>query len=236
MANNAAGAIVLIVVIFVAVVLFVPRIIPNIGGINFQGYSDQFWQWLNHISGRGSSNIAGQAWFAFTVHFSDGTTQDINMNPTLSLFPLSITFEGKTVTQLDLLIRAKLDEDNVGAWSAHASQHIEVYLKPETTPKTSSTGSFDTSGSSWTKGEIKTLISTQISGTTLDNLFKTYGSGDWLFQTTGYVNMTLRINYIPQITSATLNAGGIDLSENPSLSISTITGSNLQQFPLLLTP
>jgi hypothetical protein len=231
MANNAAGAIVLIVVIFVAVVLFVPRIIPNIGGINFQGYSDQFWQWLNHISGRGSSNIAGQAWFAFTVHFSDGTTQDINMNPTLSLFPFSITFQGKTVTQLDMLIRANLVGDNMGAWSAHASQHIEVYLKPETTPKTSSTASFDTSGSSWPSGTTKTLISTPITSSTLDSFFQTYGAGDWLFQTTGSVDLTVTVNGISQSLTATLNAGGVDLSENPSFSILSVT-STFQSFPL----
>jgi hypothetical protein len=184
-------------------------------------------------AGGSGQNMTGEAWFAFTVHFSDGTSQDINMNPTYSIFPLSITFENKTVTALDTFIRLNLVGSKMGSWSTTSSQHIEVYLNPNTTPATSSTASYTDSGSAWTSGETKTIQTTTIQSSTLDSLFAQYGTGTWLFQTTGSVALAISVNGVNEQFTATLNAGGVQLSNVPvngAYSIQSI--HNFQTFPL----
>lgn len=184
--------------------------------------------------GAGSGNMTGEAWFAFTVHFSDGTSQDINMNPTYSIFPLSITFDNKSVSALDVFIRLNLVGSKMGSWSTTSTQHIEVYLNPNTTPAASSTASYTDSGSSWTSGETKTIQTTTIQESTLDSLFAQYGTGTWLFQTTGTVALGISVNGVNEQFTATLNAGGVQLSNVPvngAYSIQSI--HNFQTFPVI---
>lgn len=50
---NWGGVIILAVVLFAAVILFMPGIIPSIDGINFQNLSDDFWAWINGLTGGG---------------------------------------------------------------------------------------------------------------------------------------------------------------------------------------
>jgi hypothetical protein len=171
----------------------------------------------------GGGNAAATAWFAFTLHFSDGTTQDLNMNPTFSIFPLSITWQGKDVSSMDVLIRLKVTGTNLGAWSTVSSQHIEIYLSPSTTPATSSTGSFSDNGNGWNSGASNTIQRTTISGATLDALFGEYGTGSWIFQTTGTVTLTMN----GQQYSANMGQNDVTLQNSETLSVSSLTGNHL---------
>ena len=177
----------------------------------------------------------GAVWFAFTLHFSDGTSQDLNMNapesPMFSLFPMSITYMGKTVSSMDVLIRLKLTGDGLGLWGTTSSQHIEIYFNGASTPATSSTGSFSDSGSSWTSGETQTINTVTISGTTLNTLFATYGYGSWVFQTTGVATVTIN----GQQYSATMVQNDITLQNSNTLSVASLTATHLTTFPLTRT-
>lgn len=173
-------------------------------------------------SGGGSASAV--SWFAFTLHFNDGTTQDLNMNPTFSIFPLSITWQGKTVSSMDVFIRLKVTGNDLGAWSTYSSQHIEIYLSPATTPATSSTSLYSDSGSSWNSGATNTIQTTTISGTTLDALFGEYGTGTWVFQTTGTVTLTMSNG---QAYSATMGQQDVTLANSETLSIASLTATHL---------
>jgi hypothetical protein len=150
------------------------------------------------------------------------------MNPTFSLFALSVTWNGKTVSSIDVLIRLKVTGSNLGAWSTTASQHIEIYLSPSTTPASSSTGSYPDSGGSWISGASNTILDTPISGSTLDALFGEYGTGSWVFQTTGYVTLTMN----GQTYTATMGQQDVTLQNSETLSIASLTGSGFQTYQL----
>jgi hypothetical protein len=173
-------------------------------------------------SGSGGLSSAS-AWFAFTLHFSDGTSQDLNMNPTFSLFPLSITWQGKTLSSMDVLIRLKVSGSNLGSWSTVSSQHIEIYFESSTTPAASSTVSFSKSGSSWASGQTQTIQTTTIDAQTLDTIFNVYGTGTWIFQTTGTVTLTMN----GQQYGANMGQNDITLENSGTLSISSLTGTHL---------
>lgn len=231
------GAILLIGIVVVAAVVGYTYMTSN-GGFSFDNIGQWFNDLIHGIPGGGSSgNITGTTWTAFKLYFADGTTQDINMQPTFALFPMSITFNGKELSKVDVLIRAQLNsQTSIGAWSSVATQHLEIYKKPETTPKTSSTGTFTSQGQSWTSGETKTLQTTTIQASTLDSLVAQYGSNGWLMQSTGTVKLTISGSTL----TASLNAGGLDFSyatgAGNQLSISSVTGNNLVKYPFKLAP
>ena len=175
-----------------------------------------------------SGNAQAEAWFAFTLYFSDGTSQSLNMNPTFSLLPLSISWEGKTLTSMTVFIRLKVTGTDLGAWQTSTSQHIEVYFNGASVPATSSTGTFTDSGGSWTSGDSESISNITISSATLSSVFASNGGvGTWVFQTTGATNMQITSNGVLQTLSATMGENDITLSASGTLSISTIIGTHL---------
>jgi len=161
------------------------------------------------------------------LHFSDGTSQDLNMNPTFSIFPLSISYNGKDLASLDVFIRLKVTGSNLGAWNTAASQHIEVYFNGASTPATSSTGSFSDSDVSWTSGTTISIIDTALTSAQLDSVFNANGGvGSWTFQVTGTVSLSITSNGVLQNLSANLGQNDITLVES-GFSVSSVTGTHL---------
>ena len=172
--------------------------------------------------------LSAESWFAFTLHFSDGTSQNVNMNPTLSILPLSIMYEGKTLTSMDVYIMLKVTGSNLGPWTTTASQHIEVYYNGATIPATSSTGQFNDAGSSWTSGQAQTILDTPLTADQISSALNQYGYGTWVFQTTGYVSLTISQGSTQaQTLTATMGQNDITLVNSNTSSICTIIGTHL---------
>jgi len=130
----------------------------------------------------------------FTVTFTDGTVQTFDPNPQMRIVPLEILIGGKQVASITVKIKMRFyPEKAVSQWTVSISQRIEVYKKPEVTPKTSSTGNFMNSGSSWARGETKIVQQTPIDGSMLENAVAQYGTGEWFFNV--YVTATLTATY-----------------------------------------
>lgn len=240
MANGGATALVLVGVVLVAAVLFGGSIISAVSG-GIGGFSDWVNGFLQAVGlGGGSGNATGTAWFAFSVHFQDGSAaQDLNMDPTFSLFPASVTYNGHIVSAIDILIRVRLSGASLGSWSTVASQHVEIYLGTNTTPSASSTASFTDSGDSWVSGVASTVANNTLSSQTLGSLFDQL-SGDfvgpvlpgqprslWRLQLTGTLVLSLNGK---QYTS-TLSAGGISLTN--TFGVCSISPVDSLTFPLV---
>jgi hypothetical protein len=149
----------------------------------------------------------------FTVTFTDGTVQTFDPNPQMSIAPLDILIGGKQVASINVKVKIRFyPEKTVSDWRVSISQRIEVYKKPEVVPKTSSTGSFVNSGTTWAYGEVKVVSQTPIEGSLLENAVAQYGTGDWFFNV--YVTATLTATYTDGTTVQLQgsNYAGIDFT------------------------
>jgi len=130
----------------------------------------------------------------FTVVYTDGTVQTFDPNPQMSVAPLDILVGGKQVASITVKIKIRFYPDKtVSQWQVALQQRIEVYKKPDVVPKTSSTGNFMSSGTTWASGETKIVYQTPIEGSVLENAVAQYGTGDWFFNV--YVTATLTATY-----------------------------------------
>ena len=171
-------------------------------------------QLRNAFNGGAGGDLTGQTWIGYTVYFTDGTNQEIRQeSPSYSIMPLSISFAGKEILTLKADIKAKLIcGEAIGAWSSDCSITFEAYLKPEATPKTSSTATYHNQGASWANGETKTLQSITIQASQLEAVVSTYGDGAWLLQYLGTVDLTVNVGGVDIDLNAANPAGGIDLT------------------------
>lgn len=143
-----------------------------------------------------ASDIGGGVGLGFIIHYADGTSQVISQTPnTFSILPLIITDStGRQINEIDALIIATLNTySTVQSWSTATTQHMEVYKVGDTVPKTSSTASFSTSGSSWQTGTQKTLFTTPLGWQAIETAIQPYGSGVWNLQLNATLNMDVGV-------------------------------------------
>jgi hypothetical protein len=141
--------------------------------------------------GGSGSDFTGNVGLGFIIHYADGTEQTIAPQLTLSILPLVLTdTSGREIREIDVFVAGKLNVyTQVTSWSVSISQKLELYKKPQTVPKTSSTAIYSASGTSWTNGEQKTLYTTPLGWQSIENAIATYGDGDWSVQVTATVNL-----------------------------------------------
>jgi hypothetical protein len=209
--GNSSAVAILIVGALAVLLLFSGTIIAFIGGLpgQIQGFIERI---RGGLPGTGS-NVSGYTWIGYTVTFADGTTQDIRQSrPSLSLFPFSISFDGKNLTQIRLDIKAEVDEGDITAWNTSTSLRVELYKKTEGTPKTSSTGNYTQSGSTWVSNTVKTICSFTVGITTLESVIRTYGDGAYLLQAQGTVSLTVTSGGSTFTLDTVTPAGGVDIT------------------------
>lgn len=179
------------------------------------GLPDYIQDWIDSIRGTfpgAGGDVEGQTWIGYTVHYTDGTSDEVREEaPTFSLFPLSITFGGKTVSSVSVNLKAQLYGD-IGSWSGVMSMQTEAYKKPESVPKTSATANYTKEGSTWMNGEIKVLASYTVLASTLEQLADTYGEGEWQLQFLASVQLTVHVDGVPIMLNAASPAGGMDFT------------------------
>ena len=125
-----------------------------------------------------------------TVNFADGSTQTYGSTE-LSLLPLTITdTSGKEISSIEVAFLARLEvTGQVSQWSVAGKQHCEVYKKPETVPRESSTYTFSESGSTWTSGETKQLSLVTVTSSQIEGAIEQHGTGEWFWQITGLMSV-----------------------------------------------
>lgn len=179
------------------------------------------FDWIKGFGGFGGSFDGGTA-VCFKVNFKDGTskTYDVRASPTFSILPMTILVEGKEITNIMVYVKALLVANDVTQWTAKVTQQVEFYLKPETTPKGSSSATFNSQGSSWTSNTEKVLSTTTLAMSQIDNYAKTFGNGNWLMQVNCQVEMTLTAGGKTQTLTAKALSGGIDLTYRDDTAVS----------------
>lgn len=230
MANSAAAAI-LIIGLVVVLFLFSSQIIGFVSGF-ITGIEEFIQRLMGQFTDTGDIN--GYTWIGYTVFFVDGTSKDIRQDgpPSMSLFPLSIAFENKDIAYFRVDVKAQLTGENLGSWESETTLQMEVYKKPETVPKTSSTGHYEKQGSAWSSGAVNTLASVTVQAATLEEVVATYGGGSWLLQWIGTVDLSVTANGALVELSSASPAGGMDFTydtNEPNPSGLSITGG---AFPL----
>lgn len=215
---------VVVAVVIIGVLYLGPQLLPDSElGENLGGIWDSIENWIANVVDDvspgggdpiGGGSVTGYAGVRFLIRFSDGTTREFapDLSGTLSLLPLSITFEGKEIQKVDIDIQAKLNGDNIQSWNTVTSQQIEIYKKDSSTPKTSSTAYNNENGGSWNSGDIKTISHTSIFGSTIDNIVATYGDGNYLLQVNSVVDLEVTIDGELSEFNSVNPAGGLDFS------------------------
>ncbi len=120
----------------------------------------------------------------FVVQYSDGTSDNINMDMAYSIFPLTVTFGDREVSSIESCFLARMNTD-VDSYEADIKVHTELYKKPSTTPADSSTVETTKSGSDWHKGSIEKVASYTVTGERLNTVMGQYGNGNYLLQVSG---------------------------------------------------
>lgn len=214
MADNSGPIIIIGVVVVVAllfggtIVAFVSGAIPNVTA----WFEDIISQIRGVISG-GGDTATGMSSVAFRVYFADGSTPiEINQDMSYSILPLSISFQGKTVSQIEVDVLVRMSGANIGAWNTNTTIHTELYKKPETVPKTWASGSFVDGGTSWSPGAKKTVAKYIVEASLLDDAADDYGDGDYLLQVTADLALNVNVDGIAQTYEASPMAGGVDIA------------------------
>ena len=227
MANSGAMVLgIMLVGVLAVALLFGSQIIGFVSGL-----PDRIQDWIDSIRGTfpgAGGDVEGQTWIGYTVHYADGTSDEIREEaPTFSLFPLSITFGGKEVSSVSVNLKAQLYGD-ITSWSGVMSMQTEAYKKPDSTPKTSATANYTKEGSSWMDGEIKVLASYTVLASTLEDLADTYGEGEWQLQFLATVSLTVMVDGAPVTLSAASPAGGMDFTYTDSVEGLSVFGGSEQ--------
>jgi len=145
-----------------------------------------------------AKGAAGAATLSFTVKFKDGTTQTFEATNIytgkLSVVPLSLYVGGKEISSIDVNLKVRLDTGGRTAtgYTAQIAQRMEIYKSGQSTPITSSTGTYTPSGGSWSSGETKTVLSTPLTSAQIEQaIAQTSGSGDYYFQVAVQISLTV---------------------------------------------
>ena len=226
--KGGAFALVLIIILIVVAVLIIPQIVSG-EGFSFDDIINSIQNFINGLTGGGDTD--GYVGVGFTIHYSDGTTEDFGASPTFQISPLSIKVVGKPVDSIDVIVRAKFITSNITSWSSEVTQQIEVYKEPTTSssePYFSSTGYFNDNGDSWDSGTVKNLAVTTFEASVLDDLVDSYGAGSWAMQVNVSVDLEAVINGVNEVFDGLAPSGGIGFTystdgDTPSLSVSTGT-------------
>lgn len=202
--------VVLILVIVFAVVILPPIVSGE--GFDADNIFGDLTDWINNLIGRFTGGDAtGITGVGFIVHCTDGSTIEYFATPTFSISPMSITVEDKPVDEIDIIVRARFDED-VGEWTADITQQIELYKRPSLTPLYSSTGDFTKNGQSWTNGTVKDLCVTTIEAGTFEELAEQYGGAVWNMQVTVVIDLEANIGGIVQTFEALTPSASMDFT------------------------
>lgn len=215
-ANRRGGAgtttaIILIIIVVVALIF----VVPNMGALagTSKKITDFLKGFFGGLGGGGGNNTSGYSAVSFKITHKDGTVEWSNTSATFALFPMTITYNAKPISNIDIYIFARLTGTaGISAWSTSIGQQLEIYKKPETTPRTSSTGQFSDSGGSWTDGATVAIAHTPIAASTIDSLSAQYGTGDYLLQINANVQLTVTQDGVSQQYQASAPSGGIDFT------------------------
>jgi hypothetical protein len=209
--NSGAVLIIVIAVVAIGLLVFSGPIIAAFGNL-----SQMIQDWINQIRGSlpgAGGDVNGVVGLAFRLTFADGSTRDINQDLSYSVLPLTISFENKTLSQIQIMCNGKM-QTTVGHWSTSTDLLIEVYKKPNTTPEISSTGTYPMTGSTWAANAVKTIAETTFQASTLKNVVAQHGGeGNYLLQVVADVDLTVTASDGVQVTlHATSFAAGIDFT------------------------
>ena len=205
--KGGAFAFVLIILLIICAVIIMPALVSGEGVDSiFDGFADWYRDFMGFFN---QGYVDGFIGIGFTVHYTDGTSEDFGASPTFSVSSLSISVLGKDVNSIDVIVRGKFTADNVGVWSTHISQQIELYKTPELSPKYSSTGYFEESGNGWVADEVKTLSSVALSATVIDNLVAIHGVGEWFMQVNVSADVEAEIDGVNQTFEGLAPNGGL---------------------------
>ncbi|VVB54449.1 Uncharacterised protein [uncultured archaeon] len=152
----------------------------------------------------------GYVYVAAILGFEDGSTQEISTNTTMftPVKPAWVAFENHTLVYMQIDFRATMVQD-IGSWNTKVTSQIEAY-KSSSIPKTSASADFKMNGASWGAGVTKTISSTTLSQSQINEALTKWGDGEWVFQINSKVALT-----------CTLSNGAQDyVAINPSADIS----------------
>ena len=221
MAKNSSTVIILVAII-AAAVLLAPTAISSLGNAWSKCWND-FWSGFTGTGG----NYSGGAAVNFKVLFADGTSKEFKVEPqTYSILPLVITVEGKEIASVEITVVANLKSSGLTAWKTVTKQQIELYKKPDSSPKMSAPATLEKSGTTWISGETKVIAETTLSWQQIESVVQTYGDGDWLLQVNVSVELTATINGKSETSSASAPSGGIDFRYQ---------GAGIESFTITLT-
>lgn len=175
------------------------------------GLPDRIQDWIDSIRGTfpgAGGDVEGQTWIGYTVHYADGTTEEIRESaPSFSIMPFSISLKSGFLSSLTVNLKVQLYGDDLDSWSGDFNLHTELYKTGEATPRTSASANYTKQGSSWVNGAIKTLATYDLSADDLENVAQTYGQGEYTLQFTGHVKLTVTSEGVPIDLSAAAPSG-----------------------------
>jgi len=159
------------------------------------------YAWSSGMFENSAKGAAGAATISFAVKFKDGTTQTFETTNIytgkLSVMPLSLYVGKKEISSVDVNLKVRLDTGGriVTGYTAQIAQRMEIYRSGQSTPITSSTGTFTPSGGSWGNGETKTVLSTSLTNAQIEQaIAQTSGSGDYYFQVAVQISLSVNAN------------------------------------------
>ena len=205
-----SGLAILLVGGLAVLLIFSGTIMELVGGL-----PGQIQTWIEQIQGNlpgsGGGTVTGYTWIGYTVTFTDGTSQDIRQTrPAFSLFPFSITFDGKEISTVKVDIKAEFTEGAISSWDSNSSLRVELYKKPETVPKTSSTGHYLQNGQTWALNTIKTIGGFTVPASDFENVFANFGDGAYQLQSKGSVALRVTVGGSTIDLDTVAPAGGLD--------------------------
>lgn len=139
----------------------------------------------------------GTATIAFIVLYTDGT-QDIFESSkiytgSLSVQPFSVIVGNKTIQQLTITVKARLETRGwqIISWASSVTQRVELYKAGQQVPLTSSTGNYPNTGTTWLNGQTMVLSSVSIPANQIESVMKTYGEGNYHLQAVAVISLQL---------------------------------------------
>ena len=194
--NNKTGAAIALVLILAGAV-----------AIGYFAFKDEIAEVLGFLP---SESCVG---YEITVRFEDGTSKTFKQS-SASLTPLSITISGREIKGIYIDLKATLvTSGTVSSWSVTGTRQIEMYKKPQTVPKTSSTGDVAASGSSWPSGEEKQIDDRlTIEKKTIEDVAQQYGDGTYQWQVIGRLTVDATFSDGKTQKASTSAIGRIDFT------------------------
>lgn len=142
-----------------------------------------------NLSGSGAGSTAATS---FVIYYADGSQQVIEAPNKLEVYSATLVTGGREIMGIGVSTKLKLDTGGrtVSSWSSTISRRMEIYKAGVSTPLSSSTANYPSSGSSWANGEEKIVGQSVITSAQIEAAINQYsGTGTYTIQVVDNVQL-----------------------------------------------